>query len=65
MIIFKAETQGWDLVPRLCVFFISVVGHQAPMQVVTPKVVATAVRMVLTMLMIFCQSSCLFIVFEL
>ena len=37
-----------------------------PMQEVTPKVVATAVRMVMTMLMIFCQSSCLFMVcFEL
>ena len=32
------------------------------MQELTPKVVATAVRMVMTMLMIFCQSSCLFMV---
>ena len=35
-----------------------------PMHEVTPKVVAMAVRMVMAMCRIFCQSSFLFIVFE-
>ena len=36
-----------------------------PMHEVTPKVVAMAVRIVMAMCRIFCQSSFLFIVFEL
>ena len=65
MIIFKAETQGWEFVPRLCVFFISGVGHQAPMQEVTPKVVAMAVSTVMTMLRILLQRDLFSMMFDL